>query len=236
MTKVVTSGAFAAPTALPFEGFFSYAICSLRYWYSHVLEMQSESDIDVSLRARWAVMDALKSFASGASGSAKGALSAAWATRKLPTMVEDPSLWSDALYALDRGERQVKALRERGGGFAQASATIGGLKLQMPWGFRIDGIHGGTEYAILRFSRRGVSDFKTIMNPVLRGMELPGPTSMSLHHVLSEKTDKVEGSKTIEMTKAYKAAQRFATGDNSPAIGHHCARCDFCTICPSSPR
>lgn len=236
MTKVVTSGAFAAPTALPFEDFFSYAICSLRYWYSHVLEMQSESDIDVSLRARWAVMDALKSFASGASGSAKGALGAAWATRKLPTMVEDPSLWSDALYALDRGERQVKALRERGGRFAQASATIGGLKLQMPWGFRIDGIHGGTEYAILRFSRRGVSDFKTIMNPVLRGMELPGPTSMSLHHVLSEKTDKVEGSKAIEMTKAYKAAQRFATGDNSPAIGHHCARCDFCTICPSSPR
>lgn len=236
MTKVVTSGAFAAPTALPFEDFYSYAICSLRYWYSYVLEMHSESDIDVSLRARWAVMDALKAFSSGASGSAKGALGAAWTTRKLPTPVDDPSLWIDALYALDRGERQVKALRERGGRFEQASATIGGLKLQMPWGFRIDGTYGGTEYAILRFSRRGISDFKTIMNPVLRGVELPGPTSMSLHHVLSEKTDKVEGSKSIEMTKAYKAAQRFATGDNSPAFGHHCARCDFCTICPSSPR
>lgn len=236
MTKVVTSGAFAAPTALPFEDFYSYAICSLRYWYSHVLEMRSESEIDVSLRARWAVMDALKSFSSGASGSAKGALVEAWATRKLPTTVEDPSLWIDALYALDRGERQIKALRERGGRFAQALATIGGLKLQMPWGFHIDGTYGGTEYAILRFSRRGVSDFKTIMNPVLRGVELPGPTSISLHHVLSEKSDKVEGSKAIEMTKAYKAAQRFATGDNSPAIGHHCARCDFSTICPSSPR
>jgi hypothetical protein len=114
--------------------------------------------------------------------------------------------------------------------------TIGGLKLLMPWGSRIDGTYGGTEYAILRFSRRGISDFKTIMNPVLRGLDLPGPTSMSLHHVLSEKADKVEGSKAIEMTKAYKAAQRFATGDNSPTVGHHCTRCDFCTICPSAPR
>jgi superfamily I DNA/RNA helicase len=236
IAKAVTSGAFAAPTELPFEDFYSYAICSLRYWYSHVLEMQSESDVDVAPRARWAVMDALKAFSSGASGSAQGALGAAWTTRKLPTAVEDPSLWADAIYALDRGERQVKALRARGGRFEQASATIGELKLQMPWGFRIDGAYGGTEYAILRFSRRGISDFKTVMNPVLRGLNLPGPTSMSLHYVLSERTDQVEGSRAIEMTKAYKAAQRFATGDNTPAVGHHCAYCDFCTICPSAPR
>lgn len=236
MAKAITSGAFAAPTALPFEYFFSYATCSLRYWYSHVLEMQSESDIDVSSRARWAVMDALKAFSSGTSGSAQVELEAAWTTRNLPTAVEDYALWADALYALDRGERQVKTLRERGGRFEQASATIGGLKLQIPWGFRIDGTYGGTEYAILRFSRRGISDFKTIMNPVLRGLSLPGPASMSLHYVLSEKTDRVEGSKSIEMTKAYKAAQRFATADNTPTVGHHCTRCDFYTICPSAPR
>lgn len=236
MAKAATSGAFSAPTTLPFEKFYSYATCSLRYWYSHVVEMRSESDIDVSLRARWAVMDALKAFSSGASDSAEAALGAAWPTRKLPTAVEDPALWADALYALDRGERQVNVLRARGGRFAQALATIGGLNLNMPWGFRIDGTHGGTEYAILRFSRRGVSDFKTIMNPVLRGLALPGPTSMSLHHVLSEKTDQVEGSRAIEMTKAYKAAQRFAIGDNAPTVGHHCNRCDFYTVCPSSPR
>ncbi|MES2186645.1 MAG: UvrD-helicase domain-containing protein [Pseudomonadota bacterium] len=234
--KTITSGAFAASSALPFEDFYSYAICSLRYWYSHILEMQSESDIDVSLRARWAVMDALKAFSSGASCTAQGALITAWTTRKLPSAVEDPSLWEDALYALELGERQVKSLTTRGGRFEQASATIGGLRLSMPWGFRIDGTYGGTEYAILRFSRRGISDFKTIMNPVLRGLDLPGPTSMTLHHVLSEKTDQVPGSKAIEMTKAYKAAQRFATGDNTPAVGHHCIRCDFCTICPSAPR
>ena len=234
--KAVASGAFAAPTTLPFEDFYSYATCSLRYWYSHVLEMQSESDIDVSLRARWAVMDALKAFSSSASSSAQVALEVAWANRKLPSAVEDPFLWADALYALDRAEHQVKALRDRGGQFEQAVATIGSLKLQMPWGFRIDGTYGGTEYAILRFSRRGIGDLKTIMNPVLRGLSLPGPTSMSLHHVLSMRTDQVEGSKAIEMTKAYKAAQRFATGDNSPVIGHHCSRCDFLTVCPSAPR
>lgn len=234
--KSSSEAAFSAPKVMPFEDFYSYAMCSLRYWYSHVLEMQSESDIDVSLRARWAVMDALKAFSSGSSGSAKLALGVAWTIRKLPSAVEDPSLWADSLYALERGEGQVQALKERGGRFEQTTANIAGLTLQMPWGFRIDGTYGGTEYAILRFSRRGISDYKTIMNPVLRGLGLPGPTSMSLHHVLSEKTDKVDGSKAIEMTKAYKAAGRFAAGDNTPTVGRHCGRCDFSTICPSAPR
>lgn len=236
MTKAATNRAFTAPTTLLFEDFYSYAMCSLRYWYSHVLEMQSESDIDVSLRARWAVMDALKVLSSGASGPAQLVLGAAWMARKLPGVVEDPSLWADALYALDRGARQVEALRARGGRFEQPFSIIGGLTLQMPWGFRIDRPHGGTEFVILRFSRRGISDFKTIMNPVLNGLNLPRQVSMSLHHVLSEKTDQVEGSRAVEMTKAYKAAQRFAIGDITPTPGNHCSRCDFCTICPSAPQ
>ena len=233
--KSVSSGAFAPPTALTFEDFYSYATCSLRYWYNRVLELQSESDIDTSLRARWAVMNALKAFSSGVKSTPESALEYEWIARKLPSRLEDSTLWRDAIFALRRGQSQVSALQKRGGTFAQASAVIGGLTLQMPWGFRIPEANGCTEYAILRFSRRGISEYTTIIKPLLQGLSLPGPASISLHHVLSDKTDAVPGTRAIEMTKSYKAALRFSTGNNSPAVGHHCARCDFSTICPSAP-
>ncbi|MBT9551949.1 MAG: UvrD-helicase domain-containing protein [Hydrogenophaga sp.] len=233
--KSLSSGAFVPPTAISFEDFYSYATCSLRYWYTRVLELQSESDIDTSLRAKWAVMDALKAFSSGSKSTPERALEDEWIAKKLPPSTEDPSLWSDAIFALKRGEAHVIALRKRGGTFEQTSAVIGGLTLQMPWGFRISGTYGGTEFAILRFSRRGISEYTTILKPLLQGICLPGPVSISLHHVLSDKTDAVPGTRSIEMTKSYKAALRFATGDNSPMVGRHCGRCDFSSICPSIP-
>ncbi|MFC4275337.1 UvrD-helicase domain-containing protein [Achromobacter aloeverae] len=233
-TKSVSGAAFVPPTTITFEDLYSYATCSLRYWYNRVLELKSESDIETSLRARWAVMDALKAFSSGAASAPESALADEWVARKLPSRLEDPSLWSDAIYALRRGEAQVNSMQKRGGKFEQATAVIGGLTLQMPWGFRIQGSYG-TEYAVLRFSRRGIAEYTTIMKPLLQGLNLPGATSISLHHVLSDKTDSVPGTRALEMTKSYKAAVRFATGDNSPVVGRHCAHCDFSTICPAAP-
>lgn len=232
--KATVAGAFVPPSKMAFEDFYSYAMCPLHYWYSRVLELQSESEIDTSWRARWAVMDALKAYASGASGSAETSLAEAWQTRKLPTNDEDPSLWSDANYTLIRGKAQVASIWERGGIFAQPSSIIGGIALQMPWGFTITGAYG-IEYVIMRFSRRGISDLSTILKPLVNGLSLPGPVAVSLHHVLSEKVDEVLGAKKIAQTKSYKAALRLAAGDNSPTVSHHCSRCDMSTICPSSP-
>ncbi|AQT61471.1 UvrD-helicase domain-containing protein [Cellvibrio sp. PSBB023] len=232
--KTASVGAFLPQNSMAFEDFYSYAMCSLYYWYSRVLGLQSESEIDASWRARWAVMDALKAYASGASSSAEISLQDAWKARKLPTMEEDPPLWNDANYALTRGKVQVASLWKRGGVFTQPSAVIGGITLQMPWGFTIKGSYG-IEYVIVRFSRRGISDLTTILKPLVNGLSLPGPVTVSLHHVLSEKVGEVLGAKRIEQTKSYKAAIRLAAGDNTPTVSHHCSRCDMATICPSSP-
>ncbi len=228
------TNAFAPLSTMAFEDFYSYAMCSLRYWYSCVLKLQSESDIDASWRARWAVMDALKAYASGTTGSAEASLEEAWSARKLPTKLEDPSLWDDANYALIRGKAQIASLWKRGGIFDQPSAVIGGITLKMPWGFKIKGIYG-FEYVILRFSRRGTSELTTILKPLVNGLNLPTPTTVSIHHVLSDKPSDVPGAKKITKTKSYIAALRLASGDISPTVGRHCARCDFSTICPSSP-
>lgn len=235
-TRQTSSSAFAPQAAMPFEDFYTYANCSLSYWYSRVLALQSESDIDSSLRARRAVMNALRDVASGAKSDLETALEDEWIARRLPTRLEDPSLWNDAIYALNRGEAVVESLQSRGGVFQPAATVIGGLTVQLPWGFLIEDAFGGTEYAVLRASRRGITEYSTIMKPFPQGLQLPGPASISLHHVLSDKVDEVAGTNYIEWTKSYKAALRFADGDNSPIVGRHCARCDFTTICPSAPR
>ena len=104
----------------------------------------------------------------------------------------------------------------------------------MPWGFAIQSGYS-LEYAMVRFVRRGVSDLSTVLKPFVPGLNVSGPKKLTLNYVLSDTVDDVPGAKKIEATKSYGAAIRFIAGDNSPTTGHHCARCDFSTICPSSP-
>ncbi|MGS0895103.1 UvrD-helicase domain-containing protein [Burkholderia stagnalis] len=233
-TKTATSNTFIAPSELSFEHFDTYTICSLRYWYSQVLKLQSEADVDVSIRARLAIMDALKSFASGASASADASLIAAWATRKLPSKTDDPYLWRDAQLALTRGVTLIGAISKQGGTFVEPKSVVGGVTVQMPWGFAVQGAHY-IEFAMLRFARRRVTDLSTVLKPMVPGLEFAGTKKLTLNHVLSDKVDDVPGAKKIEATKSFKAAVKLLAGDNSPVPGRHCAWCDFSTICPSSP-
>lgn len=232
--KMAMTHAFIAPNMLSFEDFDAYVRCPLSYWYSRILGLKSEADIDVSIRARRAVLDALKATASGASGSPAASLAAAWGARSLPSAVDDLSLWTDAQNALSRGVALIKAAQKRGGGYYEPSALVGGVTVQMPWGFAINNGHT-LEYAMVRFARRGVSELATVLKPIVTGLNVPGPRKLTLNYVLTSTVDDVPSAKRIEATKSYGAAIRFLSGDNSPAAGHHCERCDFFTICPSSP-
>lgn len=232
--KAATTQAFVAPSELRFEDFDSYVMCPLSYWYSRVLGLKSEADVDVSIRARRAVLDALKAVASGASGSPAASLAVAWTARALPSVLEDPSLWKDVQYSLDRGVALIKSAQARGGCFYEPSATVGGVTVKMPWGFAINGA-SVLEYAMVRFVRRRVSDLSTVLKPLVPGLNVSGPKKMTMNYVLSDRVDDIPGAKRIDATKSYGAAIRLLAGDNSPTVGSHCARCDFSTICPSSP-
>jgi hypothetical protein len=233
--KAAGTRTFAVPNTLNFEAFSSYVRCPLSYWYSNVCGLKSEAEIDVSLRARRAILDALKEVASGVSGSPEKSLEAAWSARALPSSTEDPWLWLDVQNALGRGVGIVRAAQKRGGSFYEPSASVGGIVIQMPWGFAINNGHG-LEYAMVRFTRRGISDLSTVLKPFVPGLNVAGPKKLTLNYVLSDTVDDIPGAKKIEATKSYGAAVRFLAGDNTPTTGHHCARCDFLTICPSSPR
>jgi superfamily I DNA/RNA helicase len=233
-TKMAATNSFIASTILSYEDFEAYVRCPLSYWYSRILGLKSEADIDVSIRARRALLEALRTFASGTSGSPELLLDAIWTARGLPSAGEDPSLWKDVQHALTRGVTLIKAARNRGGAYYEPSAFVGGITVKMPWGFAIKEDYL-LEYAMVRFFRRGISELSTILRPFVPGLNVIGPKKITLNYVLTDTVDEIQGAKRIESTKSYTAAIRFLTGESGPSAGHHCSRCDFSTICPSSP-
>lgn len=226
--------AFSPPAVVAFEHFDTYVLCALQYWYSRALGLKNEADIDVSVRARWAVMESLRVVASNAAGTPAIHLESAWARQKLPSELEDQSLWRDANVAFSRGLGLVRSILNRGGQFAEPISVVGGVTIQMPWGFVISGPNS-TEFAMVRFSRRRVSDMATVLKPVVPGLDLAGTKKLTLNYVLSDRIDDVPGGKKLEATKSFKAAVRMLAGDNHPTKGRHCGRCAYMTICPSAP-
>jgi superfamily I DNA/RNA helicase/Zn-dependent peptidase ImmA (M78 family) len=231
-TTAPLAKAFSAPSIVKFEHFDTYTMCALQYWYAQALALRSEADIDVSVRARWAVMGALREVASGAAGEGAQLL-AKWEELNLPSAAEDPSLWHDACLAFAGGLERIRIILEKGGVFSEPTVIVGGVTVQLPWGFTIKSQYS-TEFAMMRFARRRVSDISTVLKPIVPGLPLAGTKKLTLNYVLSDKVDNVPGAKRLESTKSYKAAIRMLAGDNRPSKGRHCGRCAYMTICPSS--
>ena len=226
--------AFEASTEMSYEDFDRYVTCPLQYWYSEVAGLRSETDVDLSIRARWAVMAALKLVAQQETGTPEAHLQAAWVDGKLPPPELDPSLRRDAEQALAWGIERMRPILEDGGEFAEPSCEVNGVTVQLPWGFAVPTANG-TEFAMMRFARRRVSEVQTLLKPMVPTLDMRGQKTMTLNHVLSDKVDPVQGAKKPEMTKSFKATEKLFAGDNRPTTGRHCARCGFTTICPSAP-
>lgn len=236
VNKNVSSKSFKPTDTINFENFSSYTICPLQYWYSQELGLKIETDIDISVRARWAVMSALKEIGSVSGGvaDAESRFHLAWNLQKLPLEAEDPSLWRDAVISFSRGLELVSLLMKQGGKFAEPITVVAGINIKLPWGFVINRQYS-TEFAMVRFSRRRVQDISTILKPMIPGLLLTGTKKLTLNYILSTKIDDVPGGKRLESTKSFKAAVRMLNGENQPSKGKHCGRCAYMTICPSAP-
>ncbi len=234
-SAITSRKGFTASHEMDFEHFDAYVTCPLQYWYSKIVGLRSETDVDLSIRARWAVMAALKKVAAGETGSVESHLSQTWTDGKLPAEELDPSLWRDATLALGWGLERMRVILEEGGKFTEPTSVVNGVTLRMPWGFFVNA-GGGTEFAMMRFARRGVSELTTVLKPMVPTLSAPGyKKSMTLNYVLTDKVDEVQGAKRPEMTKSFKATTRLFAGDNQPNKGRQCSRCGFTTICPSAP-
>jgi hypothetical protein len=220
--------------AVAFSDFDSYVICALQYWYSNVLSLRKEQEVEIAVRARWAIMAALRSVARGSAGTPAGHLSVEWVKHRLPDRSLDPTLTRDAQLVFKRGLAAISELRGQGGVFAELTATVGDVDIALPWGLLVQDRHAA-RFHLFRFSRQRVEDVKTLLRPMVAGMNVKGPCMLTVRSVLSELADDVPGSKRVDWTNAYKAAVRMTGGDNRPTRGRHCGRCAYMTICPSAP-
>lgn len=222
------------PKSVDFSEFCTFYECPLQHWYQNVMQLPREQQYESGIRAQGAIMRVLKAVAAGATEEPADLLATEWAASKLASATEDPGLWGDAEYALERGLAKVADLRAKGGTFCEATSVVGGLRILLPWGFRIEDAYRGSEFHVVLFSRR-TYEMTTMFKPIITGLEVAGQCHLVFHSVLSDLVDDGEPARWVEKTNGFAAAVGLLAGSNAPAEGRHCGRCSYATICPSAP-
>lgn len=209
-----------------YEAFQTYMSCPLQFHYRHELALTAEQEIDVSSRARWAIMDMLLAVARDGTVPST-AFQAAWASYGLPRKEEDPGLISDAVAAAKRGLSVIKSC---GGTVEDAMVSeVNGVRIELPWMLADKGqLHWiraqtGIQYTLSR------------LRPMMLDINGSRRSSAKIYSVITDQHVMDGPSKKAESTSVYKMAQRFAAGDRSASRGRHCGRCAYLSICNNIP-
>lgn len=215
----------ASQGSVSFEEFEAYVRCPRQYYYRHKLHLVSELELDVSVRAKRAINQALLAFAKG--GNAQTCFDASWIENRLPSHAEDPGLFGDAVSICNVGMRLVGALGGRviEGGIAR----LAGLHVRLPW--IVHSPQSGNQ--LIRIMSLGALKTRDLLRPLILDVPSLPLTSFTLRTLLMPREFDVEISRAPEKTAAYKAAQGILAEDYSPTPGTVCGRCAFLTICPS---
>lgn len=213
---------------IKFEDFMMFDRCSMQFFYRRELGLSNEQDIDISIRARWAVMDTLKEILKNGS-SPKSAFEMSWKAHQLPEPTDDPNLYDDAIYLCKKGIEVIKSVN--GSLVENVVVKILNIEVELPWMIR-SGSGILEKWHIINFS---VTDkYIALFRPLLLAFE-SGTKNLTIHTLLPEGETIVPPSSNPEKTAAYKAAKKLHAGHRSAAPGKNCARCSFLTICPVVP-
>jgi superfamily I DNA/RNA helicase/Zn-dependent peptidase ImmA (M78 family) len=220
--------AFVGTGPMPFVEFETYARCPLQHWYRHVLNLPSEQQKDIAIRARLAIMEGLKRFAFDPTLDQNAEFAAAWQEHKLPSDTDDVQLWTHAVDVFAAGTRVIVQSR---GSFAEPITQIDGFEIRLPW-LLLGNLGRKPSIEFMRFS--GSLDVASkLWRPMLNGLKPSGADELTMHSLLDHQDKKFPHSKNIPSTAAYKAVQKFRVGDREPTIGRHCNWCAYSTFCPT---
>lgn len=219
----------ATSEAMPFSEFEMYACCPHQHWYRHVLALPGEQQKDIAIRARWAIMDALKRFAFDPSMNRDSAFVEAWHEHKLPEKSDDSQLWRHAKEVFEVG---AKVIVQSHCLYAEPETQVDGLKIRLPWLLR-DGKNRKTAIELFSFSG-SLDSAASLWRPMLNGLKPEDASELTMHCLLDRQKNKiVKPSLRITSTKAYFTVQKFRAGDREPAAGKHCNWCAYSTFCPT---
>jgi CRISPR/Cas system-associated exonuclease Cas4 (RecB family) len=220
----------AASDLMAFDEFETYARCPLQHWYRYVLGLRGEQQKDIAIRARWAIMEALKSFAANPAQTKDSAFTAAWQNHQLPTKSDDAQLWEHANEVFDVG---VQVIEQSQGSYAEPDTHIDSFKIRLPWLLFVKaGRKSSIEYLLFSGSLDATSK---LWRPMLNGLKPNDADALTMHCLFDRQCKMFKPSGRITNTKAYIAVQKFRAGDREPAAGKHCNWCAYTTFCPTRP-
>lgn len=223
----VRSIPLASSTVVPtvsYEAFQAYMSCPLQFHYRYELALTAEQDIDVSIRARRAIMDMLLIVARDAAVPA-AAFQTAWASHSLPSKEEDPGLMGDAIAAAKLGLSIVKKINgtvEEG-----MVSEVNGVCIKLPWMLADKG-----QLHWIR-AQTGIQYTLGHLRPMMLNINGSSRSRANIYSIITDHHVVDGPSRRVESTSVYKMAQRFAADDRSATKGRQCSRCAYLSICPS---
>lgn len=206
----------------------TYIKCPLQHWYRYRLELPPETFLDVSFRARLAVMTALEAFAKAGKTGAQH-FKKEWKERRLPSKADDPQLHEQALGLFEEGVALIEASP---GTYSEQTAVVNGLQVKVPWTLRTAGLAPKLE--VIEFFFAKAKSREPTWRPILHGLGATAPGA-TVHSLLTSSTYAGIASKDVSMTGMFKAVDRFRKGVQGASPGKQCRYCAYATVCPSRP-
>lgn len=215
---------------MPFDEFEIYARCALQHWYRHVLDLPGEQQVDIAIRARWAIMEALKSLAVDRAQDKGSVFAAAWQGHKLPAKADDAQLWDHATEVFEVG---VWVIEQSQGSYAEPDTQVDGFDIRLPW-LLLDKTEHKPTIEFLRFSG-SLEAASKLWRPMLNGLQPDAADGLKMYRLLGSQYETFTPSGRISSTRAYIAVQKYRAGDLDPNPGKHCSWCAYSTLCPTRP-
>ena len=216
---------------MTFAEFETYARCPLQHWYRNVLDLPGEQQVDISVRARWAIDEALKVFAADKSLKIRDVFVAAWDAQKLPGKVEDKQLWEHAAAVFKEG---VELIRQSGGTYSEPKTAVDGFPIQLPW-LLLSATKSRPTVDVVKVHVSDLRRSVAFWRPMLNGLRPRDADQVTIHSLLDHAEMGDGPSKVLTSTNPYKAVQRWRAGDSQPVVGKHCGWCAYSTFCPTRP-
>ncbi len=214
---------------ITFSALETYLACPLQYHYRYELSLTAEIEMDISIRARWAVLEMLRShLVDGV--RPQEALDAAWAANRLPSATDDPGLRRDAINAANRG---LQVSKDIGGTIVEGLVSnVQGLEIELPW---LICTKTGNQHHLHWLRAQGLGFTMSQFRPMMLSVNGHQIQKGSVHSLTTETVASETYSKQPQQTAVYNAATKLMAGDRTPRKGWACNRCAYLSICENLP-
>lgn len=214
----------ASPPTYSYAAIETLIGCPKQFHYSYELRLPGEQEIDVSMKARSALLEALERVIRDGTPAAE-TFCHVWEERALPTPEADPHLVAEALAAFNRGLAIQTTFSARYQ--PPQIAIVDGIQVQMPW--MLEAANGTLHWLNTGMSLKYHS---SNIRPLMRNLVDTPQQLMHLHSLSSGDHAECVPSNKPGSTSLVKAIKTLSTPERT-ALKKSCNRCAYRAVCSS---